>query len=299
MFPYQWMFMIFGLITVLFGISLFWILPDSPVTAKFLTDRERLIAIERLKSNKTGVKNNHHKKSQILETVKDPKIWILVVAIFFHNMTNSLQSNFTGLIIVGFGYSSFDAILLSIPPGIVQAVTMILVSFFLSTKWGEGKRILLIIICYLPGVASCLILYLSPISPGTRSAHLFAIIVVPCVAVSAGITYSLLASNVAGYTKKTVAGSIFFSAYCVANIVSPQTFLASEAPRYETGIAVTLASFCVNIVLFSVLYVVYRTANRRRDRDPQGVQDTDATRDLIDAFSDLTDLENRRLRYKL
>jgi MFS transporter, ACS family, allantoate permease len=299
MFPYQWMFMIFGILTVLFGITLWWILPDSPVTASFLTDRERLIAVERLKSNKTGMKNTHHKKAQVKETFCDPKIWVLVAAIFFHNMTNSLQTNFTGLIIVGFGYSSFDAILLSIPPGIVQAVVMIIVSFFLSTKWGEGKRIILIIICYIPGVAACLILYLSPITPSTRSVHLFAVTIIPVVAVSAGVTYSLLASNVAGYTKKTVAGSIFFGAYCIANIVSPQTFLSREAPKYQTGVAVTLTAFCVNIVLFTVLFFVYRTANKRRDNDPAAAQSVDNTADLIDAFSDLTDLENKRLRYKL
>jgi hypothetical protein len=166
------------------------------------------------------VENTYHKKSQIKETFLDPKIWLLVAAIFFHNMTNS-QTSFTGLIIVGFGYSSFDAVLLSIPPGIVQAVAMILISFFLSSKYGEGKRIFLIILCYLPGVAACLILYLSPITPGMRSAHLFAITIIPVVAVSAGVTYSLFASNVVGYTKKTVAGSLFFSAYCVSNIVSP------------------------------------------------------------------------------
>jgi ACS family allantoate permease-like MFS transporter len=293
------MFMIFGLVTVLFGISLWWILPDSPLTAKFLTDRERIIAIERLKSNKTGVKNTHHKKSQIKEAFLDPKIWIIVAAVFFHNMTNPLQTNFTGLIIVGFGYSSYDAVLLSIPPGIVQAVGMILVSFFLSTRWGEGKRILLIILCYIPGIAACLILYLSPITPSTKSLHLFAVIIVPIVAVSSGVLYSLLASNVAGYTKKTVAGAIFFSAYCVSNIVAPQTFLAREAPTYSTGVAVTLTAFCLNIVLFSVLYVVYYRANKSRDNDPAGQQSVDATRDLIDAFSDMTDLENKTLRYKL
>ena len=93
------MFIFFGLFTVLFGISLWWILPDSPVTASFLTEREHLIAVERLKGNKTGVKNSHHKKLQVKEAFCDPKVWMLVFAILWHNMTNSLQSNFTGIII--------------------------------------------------------------------------------------------------------------------------------------------------------------------------------------------------------
>jgi len=87
------MFIILGLITVIFGSSLWWILPDSPHTAKFLSERERIIAVERLKSNKTGVKNAHHKRYQVLEALKDYKVWMLVAAIFFHNMTNYLQTN--------------------------------------------------------------------------------------------------------------------------------------------------------------------------------------------------------------
>lgn len=115
MFPYQWMFIIvstnaiflarfynahtiqLGLITVCFGASLWWILPDSPHTAKFLTEREKIIAVERLKTNMTGVKNAHHKQYQVVESLTDFKVWILVATIFFHNMTNSLQTNVSSL----------------------------------------------------------------------------------------------------------------------------------------------------------------------------------------------------------
>ena len=82
-----------GLITVVFGSSLWWILQDSPHTAQFLDERERIVAVERLKSNKTGVKNAHHKQYQVIEALKDLKVWMLVAAIFFHNMTNSLQTS--------------------------------------------------------------------------------------------------------------------------------------------------------------------------------------------------------------
>lgn len=293
------MFLIFGLITVIFGISLWWILPDSPIDAKFLTERERIIAVERLKDNKTGVKNTHHKKEQVIEALRDPKVWMLALAIFFHNLTNSLQTSFTGLILVGLGYSSYDAVLLSIPPGIVMFCTMLPVSFILATKWGNNKRIFFIIFCYLPGIASCAILYASPIQQDTKSLHLFAVFILGMVATSAGTMYSLLASNVAGYTKKAVAGSIFFIASSVANIVGPQTFLAAEAPKYQTGVAVTLASFAANIVLFTLLYFVYYRANSARDKEAEGQGPVDADQEMVDAFSDLTDLENKTMRYKL
>jgi len=213
-------------------------------------------------------------------------------------MTNRLQTTFQGTILKGFGYIIYEAVLLSIPGGMVMAVTMLFVSFFLST-WGEGMRIFAIILCYIPGIVSCVLLYRIPVEASTRSVHLFAIIFIPIVAVSAGVTYSLLASNVAGYTKKVVAGTLFFSSYYVAIIVLPQTFLASQAPRYQTGVAVTLAAFCINITLFGVLYMMYSGANVARDNDPDGTQSADATVDLIDTFLDLTDKENKKMRYKL
>lgn len=288
MFPYQWMFIFFGIFTVLFGISLWWLLPDSPINASFLSERERLIAVERLKSNRTGIKNSHHKPQQVKEAFCDPKIWILVFAVFCHNMTNSLQSNFTGIIIKGFGYTTYQAVLLSIPPGTVQAATMVIVALILATKWSERKRIFVIIFCYLPGIVACVILHGVPLKDPTKGAHLAAIFIIPMVAASATVIYSLLASNVAGYTKKTVSGSMLFTAYCVANIISPQTFLKSQEPYYSTGIAVTLAAFCINIVLFCFLYIIYSRSNKARDADPAGVQSDDTTQDLVDAFSDLT-----------
>jgi len=98
---------------------------------------------------------------------------MLALAIFFHNITNSLQTNFTGLIIKGFGYNTYEAVLLGIPGGIIFAVVMLIVSFTLSTKWGDGKRILFIILCYIPGIAASLILYLSPVGPTTKESTCF------------------------------------------------------------------------------------------------------------------------------
>jgi MFS transporter, ACS family, allantoate permease len=299
LFPYQWMFIFFGIFTVIFGFGLWWLLPDSPMSARWLNDRERLIAVERLKSNKTGIKNTHHKWPQVKEAISDPKVWMLVAGVFIHNTTNSLQTNFTGLIIKGFGYSTYEAVLLSIPSAAIFAFTVLVVSTFLSSKYGEGKRIFAIILCYFPGVVSCAILYASPLNEHTKGLHLFAVFFIGCVAASAGIMYSLLASNIAGYTKKTVSGALFFVSYSVANIISPQTFIASEAPHYTTGIAVSLTAFCLNICLFATLYVVYTIANKRREKLEEGQVSQDETKDLIDAFGDTTDLENKKIRYKL
>jgi hypothetical protein len=47
------------------------------------------------------------------------------------------------------------------------------------------------------------------------------------------LSLSLISSNVAGLTKKSVVSAMLFIAYCVGNIVGPQFYFASEEPTYE------------------------------------------------------------------
>jgi MFS transporter, ACS family, allantoate permease len=139
MFPYQWTFIFFGIFTVFFGISLWWLLPDSPLTATWLTERERIIAVERLKDNRTSVKNTHHKKAQIKEALCGIKVWMLVSAVFCDNLTNSLQSNFIGLILKILLIPPIKLFSSLYPPGIIMAATMLIVSFFLCI-FKMGRR---------------------------------------------------------------------------------------------------------------------------------------------------------------
>ena len=77
----KWMyvFLIFGSCSLAVGIWSWFALPDQPSTARFLNERERIVAVDRVASNKQGVKNHHFKKDQAWQTLKDPKTWILFV----------------------------------------------------------------------------------------------------------------------------------------------------------------------------------------------------------------------------
>lgn len=71
----QWelIFIIIGTFTALFGIVLFFFLPDSPASAPWLTKEEKIIAIKRVAGGGTGTKNKVWKREQVLEAFKDPK----------------------------------------------------------------------------------------------------------------------------------------------------------------------------------------------------------------------------------
>ncbi len=44
---------------------------------------------------------------------------------------------------------------------------------------------------------------------------------------------SLIATNIAGWTKKTTVAALYLIAYCVGNIIGPQVFRAKDAPNYR------------------------------------------------------------------
>lgn len=69
------LFLIFGLITVAWSILMFFVLPDSPSTAKFLTTSEREFAALRPKKFQRTTQTKKWDRGQFLEALKDVKTW--------------------------------------------------------------------------------------------------------------------------------------------------------------------------------------------------------------------------------
>ncbi|KAI4174636.1 MAG: hypothetical protein LQ343_002209 [Gyalolechia ehrenbergii] len=72
---WQYIYLLAGALTVLYGCICFTI-PNSAVSAWFLTPEERVIAVERLRKGQTGVRCQKVKSSQLREALLDWKIWI-------------------------------------------------------------------------------------------------------------------------------------------------------------------------------------------------------------------------------
>lgn len=93
---------------------MFFLLPDSPVTAPGLTPRQRRIAVERLKENQTGVENKHLKPRQVLEAFLDYKLYFFFLLGLVCNIPNGGISNFGTIIIQGFGFSTLVTTLMQV-----------------------------------------------------------------------------------------------------------------------------------------------------------------------------------------
>ena len=89
----QWMyiFVIFGSISIVWGVMFLIFMPDIPSSARFLSRDERIVAVERVATNRQGVKNHHFKKYQLWQFLRDPKTWILFIMSIAAQIPNASQ----------------------------------------------------------------------------------------------------------------------------------------------------------------------------------------------------------------
>jgi MFS family permease len=75
------MFVTLGLVTVLVGASVILFLPDSPMKAKWLSDKEKVALLKHVSVNKTGVENRKFRAKEILEALMDPQLYLLLLSV--------------------------------------------------------------------------------------------------------------------------------------------------------------------------------------------------------------------------
>ncbi|EXJ80670.1 hypothetical protein A1O3_06954 [Capronia epimyces CBS 606.96] len=296
----RWMyvFLIFGSISIALGIAAMIMLPDLPSTAKFLTDGEKLVAAKRVSANRQGIKNRHFKKYQVWQTMRDPKTWILFVMATGAQVPNSAITQFTSLVIKSFNVHTLGTQYLQIPGGAVQFVAL-LAGGVVCSRWPNLRCITMIVANTICIVGSALLVGLPTSNKWGRLVGLWL-----CYFQGLGFSMSLtmVSSNIAGYTKKQLTAAILFTGYCVGNIIGPQTFKDSEAPRYHSAYIAMLVGYVVKLVAVVVLYIYMFLENKRRDRDAAavGVLTAHEEKEAIEhGMHDVTELDNKGFRYTL
>jgi len=225
---WQYIYILAGCLTFLFGIWCFFI-PNSPVSAWFLTPSERIVAVERLRKGATGVRCQKIKISQLKEAVLDIKVWLVFIMMASAYTVNGAVSGFGPLIVSTFGWSTLESILWQFPLGGICLITILLTGWLSSRI--PNIRILLLVLNCLPVMAGCAMIWKSEWTyhAGTPVAG-YSIIGTFGAVVSLIIVVGM--GNVAGATKKSAMAAAIFVGYCVGNIVGPQLIDSKTKGRH-------------------------------------------------------------------
>ncbi|KAL4998699.1 major facilitator superfamily domain-containing protein [Aspergillus recurvatus] len=151
---WRFLFIIEGAPTVLFAIVVFFFLPDSPGTAKFLSESQQTTAVERLHTVDRTAKNRLDRR-QVLAGLTDYKNYVHTLIHFCCNFSFAGLSNFLPTIIQHMGYTSINAQGLSAPPYFASFLLCVAAALF-SDRY--GRRGLVIVFFSTVGMIGYLIL---------------------------------------------------------------------------------------------------------------------------------------------
>ncbi|KAG5949166.1 hypothetical protein E4U53_006021 [Claviceps sorghi] len=255
-------FLIFGAVTVAWSVGVFFLLPDTPMTARFLGVQDRKKAVVRVKDNMTGIKDNSVKWAQVREAFLDVKTWLFVALFIASNIPNGAVTTFYTIVVQGFGFSTFDTLLLGAVNFVWQMV-LVLITTGGCSYFRNSRTYFMSFNLALAISGAAMVRYIPEVHKWERFAG-----AVLSVSYSANfpITMSVLSGNCGGFTKKTTVNALVFITYCVGNIIGPQLFFEREEPTYQSGFLAFIVFLAIAFVVCWVIRFYLMWENRRRDR---------------------------------
>ncbi|KAI0378718.1 allantoate permease [Hypomontagnella monticulosa] len=286
--PWQIMFLLFGLITIVVGILTVIFLPDSPMKSR-LTREEKIWAIERLRENQTGIENKHFKMYQVRDCFTDTQTWLIALITVTMSIPNGAVSSYQATIIKGFGYTSKETALLSIPSGVISCIAVISAGVC-SAKFNARGPIIIILLLIGGIMGGCLLAFSDSDNKGALLAGNY---LTNAIGAGLPLIYSYSAANYAGHTKKVTMNAVVLISFCLGNIIGPLTFRDADKPMYLPAKIVIVASTAVALAATAALMTYYKWENSRRDRLYPVIEHKENSE-----FFDLTDRENKEFRYR-
>ncbi|WEW60274.1 hypothetical protein PRK78_005759 [Emydomyces testavorans] len=257
---WAWIFILEGLATILVGIASFWMVPDFPREATFLSEKEKSRVIERLAEDQQGsAKHEDFKMAYFWESLKDWKTY--TSAMIYMGTDGALFSFalFLPTIILELGYKSTTAQLLSVPPYVAAALMTIFIGYIADRTRKRG--LCNIFVSLLGIIGFSMLLGSQNGSVKYAATFLAAMGIYPPIA----NTISWVSNNTEGVYKRGISLGFVIGWGNLNGIVSANIYRGHDKPRFITGHSVVLAYLVVLLFGGSVLqHVLLRLENARR-----------------------------------
>lgn len=286
-----------GCVSIVYGAAMFLIVAPSLVEARFFTEEEKTLAVERLRENHQGIGSSEFKWYQVREAFFDVRTWLYVAFVLTSQMPAAGLSLLSSLLIKSLNFDSKQTLLLGMPGGALQIVFQLSAGFIADrtqqrSLTGMGYQLLSLF-------GAALLIGLGNIGPlYDRGGQLAAYFIMGggC-AIGYYLLLATVASNVLGTTKKMTTNVILFISMAVAYLVGPQLF--RDAPYYHKAKYATVGLWTASVLILVALYALNRQENHRRDRLQEELAQAGVEETKNIEFLDLTDRENASFRYVL
>ncbi|GAA6053960.1 hypothetical protein JCM3770_004642 [Rhodotorula araucariae] len=256
---WRWIFLLFGIITVALGVLSWFCVVDFPDRAKFLTEEQRLYAIERIQKDRGDAVPDQVTGKKILKHALDFKVWAFGLCFCFSTMPSYAFAYFLPVILSGGGYTVKTSLLLSAPPYVFAGLWT---AFMATLSDKTHKRALFIgtssTVCF---IGLFIMAYTKPL--GVRYFGSFLTIAGAQSNVPAVLAYG--ANNVLSHSKRAVSSAITIGLGGVGGIFASLVYRQVDYPRYLPGLYATIGCQFAIIAIISALSLYFYHQNKRAE----------------------------------
>jgi len=235
------------------------VLPSAPDQCRFLTPKDRLIALERInrehkESSKEAIQL-HHVKSAILNINN----LICGVGFFFINVSVQSFSLFLPTILNALGWTALKTQFYTVPPYVVACCWAILMAWCSDHFQQRGYFIL-------SGTLMAIVGYTILVTVEQQAVKYFAVFLAAAGAFPLGPAFLAWGlNNAAGPSIRAVTGGFIVALGNCGAIVATWTYLPKDGPNYKTGHYINIGSevLATAVCVVGILYTKWE--NRQRE----------------------------------
>ncbi|KAJ4333503.1 hypothetical protein N0V95_009405 [Ascochyta clinopodiicola] len=129
---WRWLFIIQGLVTVGVAVLAFFMLPNTPLQTRWLTQEERELAHSRISFDTTGKREKQSVWKGLAEACTDYRTWVFALMQNLHLSANSFK-NFLPTVVKTLGFNRTVTLVLTCPPYLLAVFISVAVS------WSSGR----------------------------------------------------------------------------------------------------------------------------------------------------------------
>ena len=279
---WRWLFILEGFPSIPLAILAFFILPESPEKAYFLSveDRELLLKLRRSEIGQTSGSEEFH-WADVVAGIRDWQIWVLFVQAFQTGIMFYGFAIFLPTIVKSIGtWTSPQANALTVPIYALGCIVYFFVVRLSDRIQQRGLFAATFVLFVITGYA----ILLANAGSAVSYADLFVLSIglYPTI----GIPIAWVPGNKPRFGKRAFGIALHGMAANMAGACMPFIFQNKDAPKYTTAYAVSLAMVACAAVIFVSMSMYYRAKNKRRDEGKEDYKLMGKTEEEIEAIGD-------------
>ncbi|KAI1855616.1 hypothetical protein JX266_000481 [Neoarthrinium moseri] len=285
---WQWLMLAEAIATIVVGFAIWFLLPDFPETASWLSDREKAFIQARLPPNAPRAAEQNFNWGEIVQSLKDIRLWLFTLVWAFYTVGTSGVRFYQSTVIADLGFTSIaTAQLLNLPITLLGLFVIAVTGIFADN--GRLPRplyplsfLVIILACY-----SVMVIY--PNTGGVYAATMIG------NAVTAAWFPTMWPWRV--QTTSRATGSAFSIGFVnsygqIGGAIGPQLFRAAYAPRYQISFGVAMA--LVGCCMITTLITWWVTRDTERNTRKSKLAKLAAAKRGETAFEDVIDEDLRK-----